>query len=220
LNPLRTRLTSLVAVAGLCAVAGSMLGGCAASDSPQEQVKVTPRAPETPAPAATTTTPASTDTSFSLSTPAGQIPVARGAAVTVPVIIARGAAQRGSISLSVAGLPSGITASPVLVPADATSAQIVLTVSNDALAGVSNAVVRGTAAGFAEQTKPLQVLVSAPTTVTQPWCQDLLQCCNEIENSFQRGACIVNAGIGTPDTCKTQLLAYAAFGTCSIPSPP
>jgi hypothetical protein len=222
LNPLRNSGVSLSVLSALCLAAGMVVGGgCAAADPPPETVQVTPRpAPETPAAAPAVVAPVSTDTSFSLSAPTGQIPVAPGTSVTVPVIITRGAAQRGAISLSVAGLPSSITAAPVLVPADATSAQLVLTAAGSAAAGTTNAVVRGTAAGFAEQTKALLISVSAQAAPTQPWCQDLLQCCEEIADKLQRGACIINAGVGTPDTCKAQLLTYAALGTCSIPLPP
>ena len=104
-----------------------------------------------PAPAYTMTVPAAVTIAAGASTP------------TVNVALAR-TNFAGNVTLSVEGLPAGVTAAFVPNPATADASVLTLTVGAAVAAQVYNLTVRGVAAGLTDRTAPLALTVTAVVT--------------------------------------------------------
>jgi hypothetical protein len=77
---------------------------------------------------------------MTLSTPLTATTLARGAQLSVPVIIARNPAFAGEIRLTLDKLPAGVTAAEVVIPAGATTGEVVLQAAADAAQGAATEI--------------------------------------------------------------------------------
>jgi hypothetical protein len=83
--------------------------------------------------------------SFTLTTPAPALLVERTRSATVPVTIARTAPFAGAVTVTVTGLPAGVTASPLTIAATQSAGSLTLTVPASAGFGRSALTLRGSA---------------------------------------------------------------------------
>lgn len=132
-----SRLAALFSLAALTACGGGGGGDDDAGGNAPPPPADPPPAPA-PAPAA----------GFTLAVAVDRVLVLQGETAQVAVTIERGDGFDGAVQLSVGGLPAGVSASPVVIAAGATTATLTL----DAPAGTAHslptaATVRGSAAG-------------------------------------------------------------------------
>ncbi|WP_437289508.1 hypothetical protein [Sorangium sp. So ce406] len=99
---------------------------------------------------------------FSIALDRPAVRVARGSSAELTVTVDRSGGFAGDVALSVADLPSGVTASPVVVPGGETTG--VITVAADPLATVGGAApsLRASAAGLEDRAAPVSLLVADP----------------------------------------------------------
>jgi hypothetical protein len=137
----RTRAIAVLVVAALAACSG----GCSSSNS----------TPTTPPP-----TPAIT-----ISTSASSLDLTQGATATIPVIVTRSGGFTGDVAVTVEGLPTGVTASALIISSAISSGTITLTALATAVVAASNLTVRGSGSGVTSVTASiaLNVRVAAAT---------------------------------------------------------
>jgi hypothetical protein len=101
---------------------------------------------------------------LALTIPSPTVSVTVGSSGTVTLTIARGGSFAGAVTLSVSGLPTGVTGSFSPATLDATQSTSVLTISagSTAAAGVSTLTVSASASGVATQTASVQLVVTQP----------------------------------------------------------
>jgi regulation of enolase protein 1 (concanavalin A-like superfamily) len=104
---------------------------------------------------------------FTLSASPGNMNLAQGSSGTSTITIAPEASFTGSVTLSAAGLPSGVTASFSPNPATSTS-QLTLTASGTATTGTVSITLTGTS-GIATSSTTLAVTVAANSTLPSGW---------------------------------------------------
>lgn len=126
-------------------VALFVIGGCT-SDSPSD--------PDDPGP-----TP-----SISITLGSSTLTLEQGADGTVQVTVSRAGGYDGAVSVSVDGLPSGVTASSGQIAAGSSSTTLDITAAAGAAVGSASATVRATGTGVAAATAGLSIQVTeAPT---------------------------------------------------------
>jgi hypothetical protein len=144
-----------------------------------------------------------------------EVSVDPGATVTVNVALKRGADLKGSGTLTVTGLPRGVTANPVTVDENTSNVELVLVASKDAVSGRGSALLRA-AVGSVEKTTTLNFVIGEGSSDSEDWCSMLSRCCDDMSSLVERFACIANVGVSEDDACKVHLLAYVAKGDCSM----
>lgn len=102
---------------------------------------------------------------FSIALDQPAVRVVRGSSVELTVTVDRASGFAGDVTLSLADLPSGVTADPVVVPGGETTGLI--TVEADPLATVGGAApsLRASAAGQEDRAAPVSLLVADPPGV-------------------------------------------------------
>ena len=98
------------------------------------------------------------DTSVKLSAVGEVFYVVQGGSAKLSIKVTRGDSALSAIDISVTGLPAGVTAGALTIPAGSDTGEIVLTGLAAARQGPSKAVVRATSVGSADAT-PLNVFV-------------------------------------------------------------
>ena len=102
--------------------------------------------------------------SFTLTTPVAALLVERTKSVTVPIAIARTAPFAGAVTVTVAGLPMGATASPLTILAAQTSGSVTVSVPASVAFGKSSLTLGGSAGpGGPTDTAPLALTVGRAT---------------------------------------------------------
>ena len=101
---------------------------------------------------------------ISLSLAPTTVTVAQGQSISTTVTIVRTAPFTGAVAVAVTGLPTGVTATTPTIAVGATTATLTLSAATTVVAGTSPLVVHATAAGIAEQTTALSVVVTAVPT--------------------------------------------------------
>ena len=102
-------------------------------------------------------------TSIALSSEQGDVAasVAAAGTGTLDVAITRSGGFTGSVTITVEGLPSGVTASALTIPGNATTGTITLTAGATAPVGTSTITVRGTGTGVEARTATVQLTITA-----------------------------------------------------------
>ncbi len=132
-------LAAVVGVGAACGGGGSNNGG-------------TPTQPTTPG-------------TLALSVPSPALSMSVGGSGSVGVSITRGGSFAGTVSLSVSGLPAGVTASfaPASLDASTTSSTLTVNASTSAASGTSTLTISASGSGVTTQTSTLQLTVIQPT---------------------------------------------------------
>lgn len=101
---------------------------------------------------------------LALSIPSAAVSLTSGGTGTVTINITRGGSFSGTVSLSVSGLPTGVTSSftPPTLDATSTSAVLTLTAAPTAQAAVATLTVSATGSGVTPQSAPVQLVVTQP----------------------------------------------------------
>lgn len=102
---------------------------------------------------------------LALSAGSPAILLSTGGSSTGSFTITRGGGFTGSVSLSVSGLPTGVTASfnPASLDASTTSSTLTVTAAANASAGVSTLTITATGSGVSAQTTTVQLVITQPT---------------------------------------------------------
>jgi uncharacterized membrane protein len=145
-------------------------------------------------PPALTVTPASTTLS-----------VVQGSAVTDVISLAGNATYSGVATLSVSGLPAGVTASwssnPVTLSAASGSSKLTLTASSSATAGTATVTVTATGSGTsASQKLTLTVVGNTPTLTVTP-ASSIMMVINPVE------------AISPAQTSASQVITFTGGGS-------
>ncbi len=115
---------------------------------------------------------------LALTVPSPAVSVTVGGSGTTSLTIARGGSFTGTVSLSVSGLPSGVTASFAPSTLDATQTTSVLTVTagTTASAGAATLTVSASGSGVTTQTASVQLVVTQPaiTILATPTALDIV----------------------------------------------
>jgi hypothetical protein len=78
--------------------------------------------------------------------------LARGVSLQVPVTISRGAGVEGPVAVSVTGLPDGVIAGSLVIPAGESEGTVALVAANNAVVGTRSAVVHVAAGDVGDET--------------------------------------------------------------------
>jgi uncharacterized membrane protein len=108
-------------------------------------------------------TPAGTDGSISISASPIATTLSQGGTGTISVTIVRSGGFAEPVTISVSGLPDGVTATvtPAQLPMTSAEAQVTLNVSESALPGTYTATVNATANGIASASASYSLVVTA-----------------------------------------------------------
>jgi hypothetical protein len=119
----------------------------------------------------TTNPPPPPTGNFTLSIAGAPITLARSTNGTVTVNVVRTNSFAETVTLSVSGLPAGVTSglNPAQVFAGAAFSTLTLTVGANAVAGTSTVTVTGSANGVNNQTATFQLIVTTPPAQTGPF---------------------------------------------------
>jgi uncharacterized membrane protein len=98
---------------------------------------------------------------ITLALSSSNVSVVQGATASVTVSVTR-EGQVGDVAITVSGLPSGVTASPLTLAAGTTSGTLTLSAAANATAGTGSAIVTASASGVTSVTQPLSVTVQQP----------------------------------------------------------
>lgn len=114
---------------------------------------------------------------FTISVDPTTLSVDQGANGNTTVTVARTGTMNGAVALTATGLPTGVTATfdPTSVAAGATTSTLTLSVGAGVAAGTTNISIKGTSAGFPDQTASVALTVTQPTAgnqVTLNFCSD------------------------------------------------
>jgi len=104
------------------------------------------------------------DGSFTLTLSAATVNLTPGASGSVTVTISRSDDFTGGVTITVEGLPAGVTAGALTIAPGSTSGLLTLTGALSAGVGATNLTVRGSGSGVADKTASLQLTVIAPGT--------------------------------------------------------
>ncbi len=99
---------------------------------------------------------------FTLAASGGAVAVLQGETATISVTITRSGGFAGAVSVAVEGLPTGATAAPLTIAANATTGQVSVITTNAATIGTANLTLRGTGTGVEPRTVTVGLTVSAP----------------------------------------------------------
>lgn len=112
--------------------------------------------------------------SFTLTLSSGTLIITQGASGVVTVTIVRDGDFAGAITITVEGLPTGVTADALTIAAGGTSGQLTLAGALAAALGNTDLTVRGSGSGVADRTATLELTVIAQGggggNVTIPFC--------------------------------------------------
>jgi hypothetical protein len=100
--------------------------------------------------------------SFTLTLSSGTLSINQGASGAVTVTITRDADFDGAVTITVEGLPTGVTANALTIASGSTEGVLTLTGLVSAAAGPATLTVRGSATGAADDTATLALTVLAP----------------------------------------------------------
>jgi hypothetical protein len=126
-------------IAGVLAVGVAALSACGGSDGPTDPTA---------------------DHSFSIAVVPSSLSLDQGSQGEVTVSVSRSGGFTGSVSLSVEGLPTGVSAgSDLTVPGDSSSLTVPLTAAANAASGSGSVTVRGTAGQLPAQTASLDLTI-------------------------------------------------------------
>jgi hypothetical protein len=100
--------------------------------------------------------------SFTLAVAGGAVAVLQGETATIGLTITRSGGFTGAVTVSVEGLPTGATATPLTIAANATTGQVSVVTTNAATIGTANLTLRGTGSGVEPRTVTVGLTVSAP----------------------------------------------------------
>jgi hypothetical protein len=157
------------------------------------------------------------DRSLSLSVDS-ELQIEPGKTARLNVIVERGADLTGAGTITLTGLPSGVSAEPVEIGARENSVEVLVVADRNADVGRSSGLVRAKV-GTVEKTASVSLVVggSADTRSGEDWCSSLAQCCDDMSSFGEQLVCLANAGfVNDQNSCKVHLLAYIAKGDCSI----
>ncbi len=84
----------------------------------------------------------------------------------VSVSIERSGGFSGAVSITVEGLPTGVSATGATIPSGGNSASLTITASGSATAGNTTLTVRGTGSGVTARTATLQLVVTEPPAIS------------------------------------------------------
>lgn len=101
---------------------------------------------------------------FNLTLSANTTSIVPGAGGGVTVTVARTGGFDGAVTIVVEGLPQGVTAAGLTIPAGSTSGQLQLNVGAAVAAGTTNLTVRGTGSGVEPRTATLALTISLVAT--------------------------------------------------------
>lgn len=82
--------------------------------------------------------------------------------VTMTVTVTRSGGFDGAVTVTVEGLPTGVTATDLTIAGTATTGTITVSASSAAAAGTTNLTVRGAAEGITAKTQSVSLVVSVP----------------------------------------------------------
>ncbi|WP_437578964.1 hypothetical protein [Sorangium sp. So ce887] len=99
---------------------------------------------------------------FSIALDPAAARVVRGGSAELTVTVTRSSGFAGDVELSLSDLPSGVTASPVVVPGDATTGVLTLAAEPLALVGGAAPSLRASASGQEDRLLPVSLLVADP----------------------------------------------------------
>lgn len=116
-----------------------------------------PTPPPPPPPPPPPATPA-----FTLAVSGGAVAVLQGETANINVTITRTGGFAGAVSVAVEGLPTGATATPLTIAANATTGQVAVVTTNAAAIGTANLTLRGTGTGVDPRTVTVGLTISAP----------------------------------------------------------
>lgn len=94
---------------------------------------------------------------------AAEIAAAVSGNITVSVVRSGGFA--GPVTVTVEGLPTGVSAPSATIGAEATSAQLTVTASTAAAAGSSTLTIRGSGSGVTARTATIQLTITVPPSI-------------------------------------------------------
>ena len=105
---------------------------------------------------------------LTLSLSSGTLSVAQGSNKTLTAGIIRTGTFAGAVTITVTGLPSGVTASPnpAAIPSGGVEATIVFAASASAPPGTTTVTIRASGAGVTDQTATVALTVNGPTAGT------------------------------------------------------
>ncbi len=83
---------------------------------------------------------------------------------TVTVTLTRGGGYTGAVTAGIEGAPTGVSASPVTIPAGSTSGTLTIEVTSAAVPGTNTITVRGTGSGVTDATTTFSLTVDALPT--------------------------------------------------------
>ncbi|WP_437591646.1 hypothetical protein [Sorangium sp. So ce1000] len=110
---------------------------------------------------------------FSIALDPAAARVVRGGSAPLAVSVTRSDGFAGDVELSLSGLPSGVTASPVVVPGDEATGVLTLTAEPLAAVGGAAASLVASAPGLEDRELPVSLLVAdAPGTLDQSFDGD------------------------------------------------